>query len=87
LWLASCTPLERPLTDPERLRLEGAFEALRVAGWHRFEVGGVDATRVAVDSSGEVVACFEPLRQEPAAHGAPASVVTSLDADGEQRRR
>lgn len=62
LWLASCTPIDRPLTGPERMRLEGALESLRVAGWHRSDTGGVVATRVAIDSSGEVVACFEPLR-------------------------
>jgi serine/threonine-protein kinase len=53
LWLASCgAPLERPLTGPERTRLEGAIAALRAAGG---QAGAADAMPIAVGPSGQLV--------------------------------
>lgn len=52
LWLGPCAPLERPLTAPERSRLEGALDALRVAGG---QAGPADAMPVAIGPSGQLV--------------------------------
>ena len=55
LWLAACTSIDRPLTAPERVRLEGALVALQDAGERP---GLVDSTPVAFGPGGEVVVRF-----------------------------
>ena len=54
IWLDAARghPLDRPLTAAERLRLEGALEALHAAGAVH---GQVDAAHVLVDDSGVVL--------------------------------
>jgi hypothetical protein len=58
IWLAACAPApDRPLTQAELERLQGALEALRGAGMQAPEA---QATAVAVDASGGVVLRFVP---------------------------
>ena len=56
LWLASCTgALDRPLTATERVRLQGALDALQAAG---AGPASADEGLAGVGPSGEVVVRF-----------------------------
>jgi serine/threonine-protein kinase len=55
LWLAALAPLDRPLTPPERERLESALAALQAAGGRAL---GLDQSALAIDLVGDVFLRF-----------------------------